>query len=109
MIFNHIPGFNTVHLTAIQGDESEFAESEEDNEIFAISSMHCCLGLFAERFGLLPGSKLTARASAQSLAVACLAKLTLTLPPDVFFEPLQIDDNEDVTTGSKSNCLLTSA
>lgn len=64
-------------------------ESEDENEILTTSSMHSFLGLFAHQFGLLSGAPSTARAAAQSLAVACLAKLSLTLPPGLFFEPLQ--------------------
>ncbi|KAM7533681.1 hypothetical protein Aperf_G00000124080 [Anoplocephala perfoliata] len=68
---------------------SEDAESEVESGVFATSSMHSWLGVFVQRFGLLPDSTMSARASAQSLAVACLAKLMLILPPEVFFEPLQ--------------------
>lgn len=81
---------------------SDETDSEEESGIFGTSSMHGCLGLFAERFGLIPGTKISARASAQSLAVACLAKLTLTLPPKVFFEPLRHEDgSEESCTGGK--------
>ncbi|KAL5106883.1 hypothetical protein TcWFU_005808 [Taenia crassiceps] len=75
-------------LPSSQADATDEMEPEDENEILA-TSMHSFLGLFAHRFGLMSGAPSTARAAAQSLAVACLAKLSLTLPPGLFFEPLQ--------------------
>uniref|UniRef100_A0A0R3TLM5 DUF4042 domain-containing protein n=1 Tax=Rodentolepis nana TaxID=102285 RepID=A0A0R3TLM5_RODNA len=72
-------------------------DSEDESAVFATLSMHGCLGLFAERFGLIPGINVSARASAQSLAVACLAKLTLALPR-AFLEPLRDEE------GSRESC-----
>ncbi|CDS43612.1 huntingtin [Echinococcus multilocularis] len=76
-------------------DAPDGPEFEDENEIVATSSLHSFLGLFAHRFGLLSGAQLTARAAAQSLAVACLAKLSLTLPPELFFEPLSEEEGEE--------------
>ncbi|EUB56129.1 zinc finger protein [Echinococcus granulosus] len=82
-------------LPSSQVDAPDGPEFEDENEIVATSSLHSFLGLFAHRFGLLSGAQLTARAAAQSLAVACLAKLSLTLPPELFFEPLSEEEGEE--------------
>ncbi len=67
-----------------------------ESPITASSEAEWFLPLFARRFALLPDSA-TCRASAQSLAVACLAKLALSgsgerKPPLAFFQPMRSPD-----------------
>uniref|UniRef100_A0A5K3F9L1 Non-specific serine/threonine protein kinase n=6 Tax=Mesocestoides corti TaxID=53468 RepID=A0A5K3F9L1_MESCO len=68
-----------------------------------VTSVEWFLPLFARRFCLLPGTQQSSRTSAQSLAVSCLAKLTLSLPPRAFFEPLRPVDadgeKQELVTG----------
>ncbi|VDD82356.1 unnamed protein product [Mesocestoides corti] len=70
-----------------------------------VTSVEWFLPLFARRFCLLPGTQQSSRTSAQSLAVSCLAKLTLSLPPRAFFEPLRPVDadgeKQELVTGGR--------
>uniref|UniRef100_A0A0R3X9F0 DUF4042 domain-containing protein n=1 Tax=Hydatigena taeniaeformis TaxID=6205 RepID=A0A0R3X9F0_HYDTA len=86
-----------------KADTPDGTESEDENEIFATSSMHSFLAVFAHRFGLLSGAPSMTRAAAQSLAVACLAKLALTLSPRLFFEPLPAASQSSEEEGNEAN------